>query len=68
MNEIVNMVLLAEDKYMPGMYLRQPEFTYSTCGPFTKNKKEIKKYNEAVDLKYIYQNELDKAYFRHDMA
>ena len=41
MNEIVNMVLLAEDKYMPGMYLRQPGFTYSTCGPFTKNNKEI---------------------------
>ena len=25
---------------MPEMYLRQPEFTYSACGKFTKKKKE----------------------------
>ena len=38
MNEIVNKFLLAGDKFMPEMYLKQPEFTYSACGPFTKNK------------------------------
>ena len=38
MNEIVNKFLLAGDKFMPEMHLRQPRFTYSTCGPFTKNK------------------------------
>lgn len=53
MNEIVNMVLLAEDKYMPGMHLRQPEFTYKACGPFTKNKNEIKNIKKR-DLKYIH--------------
>ena len=37
MNEIVNTFLLAGDKFMPEMYWRQPEFTYSACGPFTKN-------------------------------
>ena len=37
-NEIVNMFLLAGDKFMPEMYLKQPGFTYSACGPFTKNK------------------------------
>ena len=40
MNEIVNKLLLAEDKYMPGMHLRQPGSTYSACGPFIKTKKE----------------------------
>ena len=38
MNEIVNKFLLAGDKFMPEMHLKQPGFTYSACGPFTKNK------------------------------
>ena len=62
MNEIVNKCLLAGDKFMPGMYLKQPRFTYSTCGPFTKNKKRIQKFNETGDTSYIYKNELDKAF------
>ena len=44
MNEIVNIFLLAGDKLMSEMYLRQPEFTYSACGPFTKNKERIQKF------------------------
>ena len=43
MNEIVNKFLLAGDKFMPGMHLKQLGFTYSACGPFTKNKERIKK-------------------------
>ena len=62
MNEIVNKFLLAGDKFMPGMYLKQPRLTYSTCGPFTKNKKRIQKFNETGDTSYIYKNELDKAF------
>ena len=42
MNEIVNKFLLAGDKFMPEMHLRQPGFTYSACGPFTKNIEQIK--------------------------
>ena len=42
MNEIVNKFLLAGDKFMPEMHLKQPGFTYSACGPFTKNKERIK--------------------------
>ena len=42
MNEIVNKFLLTGDKFIPEMHLRQPEFTYSACGPFTKIKKELK--------------------------
>ena len=38
MNETVNRFLLAGDKLMPEMHLKQSEFTYSACGPFTKNK------------------------------
>ena len=43
MNEIINKFLLAGDKFMPEMHLRQLGFTYSACGLFTKNKKRIKK-------------------------
>ena len=68
MNEIVNRFLLAGDKFMPEMYLKQPGFTYSACGPFTKNKEKIQKIKETEDTSYIYKNELDKACFQHDMA
>ena len=43
MNEIVNKFLLAEDKFMPEMHLKQPGLTYSACGPFPRNKERIKK-------------------------
>ena len=42
MNEIVNKFLLAGDKFMSEMHLKQPGFTYSACGPFTKNKEGFK--------------------------
>ena len=68
MNEIANKFLLAGDKFMPEMHLKQPGFTYSACGPFTKNKERIQKFKETGDTSYIYKNELDKACFQHDMA
>ena len=68
MNEIVNKFLLAGDKFMPEMHLRQPRFTYSACGPITKNKQRIQKSMQTGDTNYIYKNELDKACFQHDMA
>ena len=68
MNEIVNKFLLAGDKFMPEMHLRQPRFTYSACGLFTKNKERIQKFKETGDTSHIYKNELDKACFQHDMA
>ena len=68
MNAIVNKLLLARDKFMPEMHLKQPGFTYSACGPFTKIKERIKNFKETGDSIYIYQNELDKACFQHDMA
>ena len=68
MNETINKFLLAGDKFMPEMHLKQPGFTYSVCGPFTKNKERIQKFNETGNTDYIYKNELDKACFQHDMA
>ena len=68
MNDIINKFLLAGDKSISEMHLRQPQFTYSACGPFTNNKERIEKFKETGDTKYIYRNELDKAYFQHDMA
>ena len=68
MDETVNRVLLAGDKFMPEMHLKQPEFTYSVCGTFTKNKERIQNFQETGDSKYISRNELDKACFQHDMA
>ena len=68
MNEIVNNFLLTGDKFMPEMHLRQPGFTYSACGPFSKNKERIQKFKEMGDTNYIYKNELDKAWFQHDRA
>ena len=37
-NEIVHKVLLAGDKFIPEINLRQSGFTYSACGAFTKSK------------------------------
>ena len=68
MNEIVNKFLLAGDKFMPQMHSRQPGFTCSAGGPFTKNKEPIQKFKETADSRYIYQNELVKACFEHDIA
>ena len=65
MNAIVNKLLLAGDKFMLEMYLRQPEFTYSACGPFTKNEERIKTFKETGESRYIYQNELGRACFQH---
>ena len=58
MNKILNKFVLTRDKFMPDLYLKQPEFTYSACGPF----------RETGSLKYLYRNELDKACFAHDAA
>ena len=68
MNEIVNKILSTGDKCMPEMHLKQPGFTYSACGPFTKNKERIQKFKETGDASYICQNGFDNACFKHGMA
>ena len=54
MNEIVNKFLLAGDKFITETFLRQPGFTYSACGSFTKNKETIQKFKETANSQYIY--------------
>ena len=68
MNNIINKFLLASDKFMPEMHLRQPQFVYSTCGPFTRHKERIKQFKQTGDTRYTYRNGLDKACFQHDSA
>ena len=68
MNNVINKFLLAGNKFMPEMHLRQPRFVYSACGPFTRHKERIKESKRTGDTRYIYRNELDKACFQHDSA
>ena len=67
-SNVINKFLLVGDKFMPEIHLRQPQFTHSACGPFTKHEQRIQKFKETGDTNYIYMNELDKACFIHDAA
>ena len=53
MNETLNKFLLARDQFMPEIYLSQPGFTYSACGPFTKNKELMQKFKETGNLRFF---------------
>ena len=63
MNKIINKFLLAGDKFMPEMHLRQPGFTYYACGPFTKHKKELKDLKKQVILNLFTGTNLIKHVF-----
>ena len=56
MSSIINKLLLAGDKFMPEMHLKQPGFTFSACGPFTKNKQRIQQFMQTGDANYIYHD------------
>ena len=68
MNEIINKFLLTGDKFMPELHLKEPGFTYSACGPFTKHCERLNKFRETGNFKHLYKNELDNACFAHDAA
>ena len=68
MNNLINKFLFTGDKFMPEIHLRQLQFTYSACGPFTKHEQRIQKFKETGDTNYVYKNELGKACFVHDAA
>ena len=68
MNNIINKFLLAGDKFMPEIHLRQPQFVYSACGSFTRHNERIKEFKCTGDTRLLYRNELDKACFKHDAA
>ena len=54
MNEVISKLLLAGDKLMREMHLRQPGLTYSACGPFTKNKERIQKFKKKQEIHDIF--------------
>ena len=68
MNKVVTKFLLAGDKFMPEIHLKQPGFTYSAFGPFTKSKERIEKIMQTRYTVFIYRNDVDKACFQHDTA
>ena len=63
MDEIVNTFLLVGNKFMPEMHLKQPGFTYSVCGLFTKNKERIEKFMQTWNTDFVKKNEFDKTVF-----
>ena len=57
MNEIINKFSLVGEKFMPEMHLKQPGFTYSACGPFTRNKERIENLCKlAIQILFINMN------------
>ena len=54
---------MAGDKFMPEMHLKQPGFTYSACGLFTKNKERIEKFMQTGNTDFIYKMSLVKLVF-----
>ena len=68
MNEIVNKFLLAGDKFMPEMHLRQPQFVYSACGPFTKNEeriqKQFRKFIKWSQTNYLFTVSIKRNYYK----
>ena len=62
MNEIVSKFLLAGEKFMPEMYLKQPGFTYSACGPFTKSKERTQKFKETGETRFTKMNMIRLAF------
>ena len=57
MNNIINKFLLAGDKFMPEMHLRQPRFVYSACGPFTRHKERIQDV-QVIRVMFIEMNSI----------
>ena len=68
MNEIISKCLLNGDKRLRELRLKQPGFTYSSCGAFTKRRERFQKFRETGHVKHLYAKELGKAYFTHDAA
>ena len=54
MNIIIDKFLLTGDKFMPEMHLKQPGFTYSACGPFTKKKERIEKFMKKGNMQILF--------------
>ena len=51
---------MTSNNFLPELHLKEPIFTYGTCGPFTKHHERIQKLRETGNLKHFYRNELEK--------
>ena len=70
MNKTISKFLLTGGKFMPERNIKQPGFTHSACGPFTKDRDRIQKLRERSNLRHLYRIEIDKLIFlimRHTM-
>ena len=67
MNKNVNKFLLTGDKFMSELHISQARATYSACGPFNKHLERIQKFEETVDLMYLYRIETE-SFFARDAA
>ena len=56
MNNIINKFLLAGDKFMPEMHLRQPQCVYSACGPFARHKERKSLNKQVIRVIFIEMN------------
>ena len=59
--------MFSAHKLRPKMHLHQPGFSCNACWTYTKNKEKIRKFKEAGGSRYIYRNELDKAWCENDL-
>ena len=57
---------MTRDRFIQELHLKQPGFTYSASGPFTKHRERIEKFRATGNLKHLYRNGLDEAGFAHD--
>ena len=55
MNNIINKLLLRADRFISELHLRQPQFTYNACGPFTTHKQRIQKFMQTGGTNYVYK-------------
>ena len=53
---------------MPEICLKQPGFSYSASGPFTKNKERVETYIQTANTDHICRDDPDKACVQYDMA
>ena len=56
MNKIINNFLLSGNRFMLELHLKQPGFTNSASGPFTKHCDRIRKFRETSNLQHLYRN------------
>ena len=67
MDEIINKFLLAGDKFMSEMHLRHHGFTYSACGPFTKNKEYKNLRKQEIQDTFINTNWIKFTFSIYDL-